>query len=88
MGKRKERREFARARLDSGHHRRIMITMMLLGVLAFVPVLARLVQLMVVEHDFYSALALRNQTRVTSVAAHRGTVFDRNMETLAVSVSV
>ena len=88
MGKREERRQYARARLDSGQHRRIMITMTFLGVLAFVPVLIRLTGLMVADHDLYSALALRNQTRSTTVSAHRGTVFDRNMDILAVSVGV
>ena len=88
MGKRKERKRYARARLDSGQHRRITVTMAVLGVLAFVPILVRLAGLMVVDHDFYAALALRNQTRVTPVAAHRGTVFDRNMEVLAASVGV
>ena len=73
--------------MDSGHHRRI-ITMAVLGVLAFIPVFVRLIGLMIIDHEYYSALALRNQTRVTPMTAHRGTVFDRNMETLAVSVSV
>ena len=88
MGKHEVRRTHARARLDSGQHRRIMITMAVLGFLAFVPVLFRLVGLMVLGHDYYAALALRNQTRVTPIFAHRGTVFDRNMEILAVSVGV
>ena len=38
---------FSRSRMDSGHHRRILIAMGLLGILAFVPVAWRLYDLMV-----------------------------------------
>ena len=43
---------------------------------------------MVAQHDLYSLLALRNQTRSTAVTAHRGTIYDRNMNVLATSQSV
>ena len=62
--------------------------MALLGVAAFVPVGLRLHRLMVVDYEYYSGLALRNQTRSTAVTAHRGTVYDRNMNILACSESV
>ena len=64
-----ERKDRAgRVRFDSGQHRRILAVMALLGVLAFVPVTLRLYQLMVADYGYYSALALRNQSRITSVA--------------------
>ena len=88
MGKRQNRKEYTRARMDSGHHGRILLVMVLLGAAAFLPSCFQLCGLMVVDHAYYSALALRNQTRVTSVAADRGTIFDRNMEVFASSVSV
>ena len=74
--------------MDSGQHRRILAMMALLGVLAFVPVALRLYDLMVADYDYYAQMALRNQTRSTTVTANRGVIYDRNMNILAQSVSV
>ena len=60
----------------------------MLGVAAFLPVLVRLVGLMVVSYDSYSALALSNQSRSTAVSSNRGVIYDRNMNILADSVTV
>lgn len=84
----KKRSSYGRVRIDSGHHRRIMAVAAVLGSVAFVPIALRLYDLMVVQYDHYALLALRNQTRTTSVTAHRGIIYDRNMEILACSVSV
>ena len=78
-------RQFGRLRMDSGQHRRVMLTGVFLGILAFIPMLIRLYSLMVTQYDHYSDLALRNQTRSTAVTAHRGTIYDRNLEILAFS---
>ena len=43
---------------------------------------------MVQQYDYYADLALKNQTRTTVVAGDRGTIYDRNMQILAVSKSV
>ena len=75
-------------RADTGHHRRILAVMAVLGLAAFIPVAFRLYSLMISDHPYYSRLALRNQTRTTSVTADRGTIFDRNMNVLAKSVGV
>ncbi|MBQ8834370.1 MAG: PASTA domain-containing protein [Oscillospiraceae bacterium] len=89
MGKKGEtRREYGRLRLDSGQHHRILLTGLLLGLLAFVPVIWRLYDLMVENYDYYANLALRNQTRTTRVEADRGNIYDCNMNILATSVSV
>lgn len=77
--------DFSRLRMDSGQHRRIWITALILGVLAFLPLLFRLYDLMVRSFDYYAGLALRNQTRSTSVTADRGTIYDRNLNILASS---
>ena len=86
MGSNEKR--YDRLRLNSGQHRRILLVMLVLGVLAFGPVLWRLYDLMVAQYLQYAALALRNQTRSTAVSAHRGDIYDRNMNILATSVTV
>ena len=88
MAKENRKKQYLRLRADSGHHRRILQAMALLGILAFIPVGCQLYSLMVNQYDYYSQLALRNQTRTTSVTANRGTIYDRNMNILATSVSV
>ena len=62
--------------------------MILLGVVSFCAVAGMLVKLMLVDHDYYEAKAIRNQTRSTSVTASRGTIYDRNGNVLAASSSV
>ncbi len=84
----KRKKEYARIRGDSGQHRRIMVVMAVLGILAFIPMACQLYNLMILQYDNYSQLALRNQTRTTTVTADRGRIFDRNMNVLATSVSV
>ena len=88
MAKREGRKEFTRVRADSGHHRRILAVMAILGLVAFIPVALQLYQLMITDYAYYANLALRNQTRTTNVTAHRGTIYDRNMNILALSETV
>lgn len=66
----------------------ILWLMVLLGVLAFAIVAARLVKVMLIDHDYYESKAISNQTRSTSVTAARGAIYDRNMDVLASSASV
>ena len=79
---------YARIRGDSGQRRRILLTGLVLGILAFVPVVLQLYRLMVVDHHYYRDMALRNQSRTTSVTTDRGEILDRNMNILAVSQTV
>ena len=88
MGKRQRKKEYPRVRGDTGQHRRILATGLVLGVLAFIPVTIRLYNLMVKEYDYYAQIALRNQTRTTNVTAERGIIYDRNMNVLACNVGV
>ena len=83
-----KKQTFGRLRMDSGHHRRIGVVILLLGVLAFVPATLRLCSLMVGSYAYYAEKALRNQTRTTHVAADRGDIFDRNMNLLATDTLV
>ena len=80
--------KYERVRYDSGQHRRILLTMAILGLMAFIPIGLRLYDLMVRQYDYYADRALRNQTRSTAITAERGEIFDRNMNVLATSVSV
>lgn len=68
--------------------KRIAVLMAIFGVLIFVPLLGKLVRLQIVQHDELSQLAVDNQTRVSSITAARGTIYDRNMNVLAVSADV
>ena len=88
MKRKSKKRQYERLRADSGQHRRIMMTMAVLGMAAFVPIGARLYQLMVSQYEIYSGLALRNQTRSTTIAPNRGDIFDHNMNVLATSQGV
>ena len=88
MKKKPDRRKYGRIRGDSGQRRRVLIVSLLLGILAFVPVGARLVQLMVVDYGYYTRLALDNQTRITRVTGERGKIYDRNMNVLATNTPV
>ena len=77
---------YRRVRMDSAQHWRIRLTALVLGLLGFLGVAARLAQLMVVDYDYYAAKALNNQTRSTAAASDRGLVYDRNMNILASNV--
>jgi phosphopantetheine adenylyltransferase len=80
--------EYRRIRGDSGHRRRIFGVMAILSVVAFIPTVLQLYRLMISEHDYYSSLAQKNQTRTTVVSGERGTLYDRNMNIVACSRSV
>ena len=86
--RRKRKEEYVRVRADSGHHRRILILMALLGIVGFIPAALRLYDLMVLDYEYYADLALRNQSRTTLVAAQRGVIYDVNMNVLACNRSV
>ena len=88
MKKTGRKREYGRLRGDSGQHRRILIMAVFLGILAFVPVVFRLYQLMITQYDYYLQKARNNQTRTTAVSPDRGTIYDCNMNILACSESV
>ena len=84
----KKRTHYQRVRLDSGQHRRILLISVLFGAVFFVPVILRLYGLMVTDYAYYTQLALRNQTRSTTVTADRGMIYDTNMNVLACNRSV
>ena len=88
MGEKRRKTSHRRIRADSGQQRRTGLVMALLGAAAFLPVAVRLYALMVSSYDEYAALALRNQSRTTTVQSARGVIYDRNMNILADSKTV
>ncbi len=88
MERKRPKKEYSRIRADTGQHNRILAAGLLLGALAFIPIGFRLYNLMVENFDYYTNLALRNQTRTTTVTADRGLIYDRNMNILAANQGV
>ncbi len=68
--------------------RRTLFLMIVCGIVAFFALGARLFQLQIVDHDMYETAAVEQQLRQTNVPAQRGTIYDRNMNILAMSASV
>ena len=68
--------------------RRTLFLMIVCGIVAFVLLGARLFQLQIIDHDKYEAAAVDQQLRETTVSAKRGTIYDRNMNIMAMSASV
>ncbi len=67
---------------------RSIFLMAVCGVLMFVPLIGRLWQLCVTDHDYYEELAVRQQTRDVEVGAMRGDILDTNGNVLAMSATV
>jgi stage V sporulation protein D (sporulation-specific penicillin-binding protein) len=68
--------------------KRTAVLMILFGVLVFIPLIWKLFDLQIVQYDTLSQMAADNQTRTSSVTPARGTIYDRNMNILAVSADV
>ena len=68
--------------------RRTLFLMIVCGIVAFIALGARLFQLQILDHDTYESAAVEQQLRQTNVPAQRGTIYDRNMNILAMSASV
>ncbi len=68
--------------------RRTLFLMIVCGIVAFIALGARLFQLQVLDHEMYETAAVEQQLRQTTVTAKRGTIYDRNMNILAMSASV
>ena len=64
--------------------RRCVVLAAVFGIGVFAVLLARLYQLQIKEHEFYEELAIEQQLRSTPGSASRGTIYDANMNALAV----
>ena len=68
--------------------RRTVFLMLVCGVVLFVPLLWKLWDIAIVNHDFYQQKATNQQTMDLSVSASRGDIYDRNGNVLAMSATV
>ncbi len=67
---------------------RTVFLLVVCGFLIFIPLIAQLYKLQISEHEYWQQKALSQQTRGTTIEANRGTIYDRNYKTLAISASV
>ena len=79
---------YDRKKANAGVMVRTVIVMLLFGVVLFVPLFYQLFTLMISKHDVNESKAIGNQTRTTLVPADRGSIYDRNMKTIASSSTV
>ena len=68
--------------------RRTIFLMAVLGIGMFLPLVAQLYRLQIVEHEEWERRAANQQTRSVSVAANRGTIYDREGRAMAMSATV
>lgn len=68
--------------------RRTIILMVLFGVLSFLPLVHKLYQLQILQHEELQEKAAHQQTRDMAVSADRGTIYDSEGNILAISATV
>jgi len=68
--------------------RRTIILMVLFGVLSFLPLVHKLYQLQILQHEELQEKAAHQQTRDMVVSADRGTIYDSEGNILAISATV
>ena len=70
----------------TGHSRRRLVVLVVVLLLAFVGVVARLVQVQVLDSGTYTAFGAAQRLQDVTLPADRGAIFDRNGNDLAVSI--
>ena len=73
---------------DSSSRRRLLVVCLCIVVLGFGVVIYNLFGIQITKGDFYQQRAISQQLRTTPITANRGTIYDRNGNTLAVSATV
>jgi len=66
---------------------RTLVLLIVCGIAAFLVLIAKLYQIQIVKHDLYETAAIEQQVRETEIDSGRGTIYDRNMNILAMSAS-
>ena len=87
MAKPKQRKSDAARRANQVIRSRTVLVMAILGVLTFVVLFWKLYDLQINQHEAMQTRAVNQQTRSAVVTASRGTIYDRNGNTLAVSAT-
>lgn len=64
---------------------RTLILLLVCGIAAFIVLLSRLYYLQIVQHEQLESAAIEQQLRETELDSGRGTIYDRNMNILAMS---
>ena len=92
MAERKKGNRVIRQRPDRRANRTILVRslflMAIFGLVAFIPLFVKLWKLQISQHDYYQDLAVKQQTRDSTVTANRGTIYDSKGEVLAMSATV
>ena len=73
---------------DSSSRKRLLVVCLCIVVLGFGVVIYNLFGIQITKGDFYQQRAISQQLRTTPITANRGTIYDRNGNTLAVSATV
>ncbi len=68
--------------------RRTIFLLVIVGVLAFIPLVVQLTRLQIFQHDYWEERAANQQTKDVAVNAGRGSIFDSQGRTLARSGTV
>ena len=67
--------------------RRTLYLLIIFGIFSFVALFFKVYDLTIVRHEEMQSLASKQQTQSTTISASRGTIYDRNGKTLAVSAT-
>ena len=82
-----KRKSEAARRANQTVRSRTLLVMLLLGIATFAVLFWKLYDLQIRQHDEVQERAVAQQTRSTVVTASRGTIYDRNGQTLAISAT-
>ncbi len=85
MAQSPKRRPDSARRANQTIGRRTMLLLAVFGVGTFVLLFSKLYEWQITRHDELQDIAVRQQTLRTTVGASRGTIYDRNGRTLAIS---
>jgi stage V sporulation protein D (sporulation-specific penicillin-binding protein) len=83
----KRRNEPPELKVNRSILRRTHALLLVCGVVIFSALIYQLYKIQIAQHDKYETLAIEQQTRQATITASRGTIYDVNGKTLAVSAS-